>query len=373
MRYRMVFSTFCLFLLSFSFAHAQEDIFGNLEDDIAEMVTNELTRGFAFIPNIKNRTDTLSQGISQADAQNGTIVLSKSGSYAPVDNIAADIEITGTNILFDLKGRALEGAVIVIGKNISIKGGSILPPVPTNADQAATAAIMIRSGSKKVSIKKCYIECTDSILSGTLISLAGRDGIEICGENVDIYQTTVLSGASADTTTEAAAPAGSGIVISGLAKTVCITNCSIRSGSGGNAAVGKGGDAGHGILVKDTSLQVEISDCTIFSTGDGGTGGGGGDGGDGIRVSPGVKRVEAKHCTIKNTGSGKNPSGTDGKAIHDDVPGGSDASTFMSNFAYNIKNTIKFRIGGAGSEQGTLITHPPDNTPISMFANVFFS
>lgn len=374
MNYRLLFG---IFFLSFFSLVRSEDLFADLENDIGDMLSmEETTRRFAFIPKIKQRTDTLKIAIGQTDVTDGKIVLSKTAAYCPHDlNITADIEITGTNIMLDFAGRSLFGKITVSGDSALIKNCVIVALPATSLEDAQTAALTIHANTRGTSIKKCHVECIDSVLSTTFIpSVPGRSGIEICGSIVSVYDCSIIAGASTNSSSTNSDDGGCGIVVSGTANKVRIRDCILKSGNAGNSTNGNGGNGGYGIYLKDTVSEIEIEACTVFSTGNGGNGSvSGGNGGDGIRIESGAADVEVHHCKIRNTGAGGSPGGAGGKAIDDDIVLVGSEAICHTNFAQRISNTIKFDLLGTNLEQGVLLPNPISGIPVHQYANVYMS
>lgn len=356
--------------------YCETDIFSDLETELAELSAGGIARGLALVPKIKERTDTLKVPVNQSDALYGTITLNQTGGYFPLNNLVADIDITGTNVTLDLGGRSIVGKITISGNAVVLKNGAIVVPPPTTDEDASQAALTIHGNAKNVVIKKCHIECYDSYITNTATypSLAGRNGVKICGSVVNFYDTSIVPGASATTSTTHASDGGHAIVLAESANKVRILNNIMISGNGGSSTNGSGGNAGNGIHIIDTVNHVEVAHCTIFSTGSGGDGTtAGGNGGHGIRIESGAVDIGVHDCRIRNTGSGGSPGGIGGKAVFDEVTVSGAESILVSNFAHNIANSIKFDIAGGGTEKGVQSPNPPDGTVINPFANVYIS
>ena len=357
--------------------------------DEAELVT----RGFGLVPQILQRVDVLKKQISSSDAVFGKLTLNTVGTYSPLTNLVADIVITGTNVTLDLAGRSLVGSVTISGSAIVVKNGAITPRAPFNRDNTE-AAITVHQNATNVLIKRCHVQCTDSILTGSIFeivltdttnivyeqiitgsvfeSMPGRSGIEVSGNVVSVFDCSIVPGASASTSTINAEAGGHGVLLSGNANKVRVLDCIMISGDGGDAASGEGGDAGNGIYVKDTVNHAEISRCTLFGTGAGGDGSSaGGDGGHGVRIESTTDDIGVHDCRIRNTGVAGSPSGTAGKAVLDEVTTAGKYSMVFSNFAHNIANAVKFDLRGTGTEGGISTPNPPDGTVLNPFANVY--
>ena len=354
-----------------------------------------ISRGFGLLPQIIQRIDVLHKGLSDSDIVDGKITLSSVGGYCPLSNLVADIEITGTNVVLDLAGRSIFGTITVSGSTVVVKNGAVIPLAPLNTDKA-NAGITVHPNAGNVLIKRCHIVCADSILTGTLFdlvlsdtvnntyelvgtatvfdSMPGRSGIEVSGQAVNVFDCSVIPGASASTTNANAEDGGHAIILSGSANKVRVLDCIMISGNGGNAANDDGGNGGNGIYVKDTVNHSEISHCTIFGTGAGGNGSSNaGNGGQGIRIESTAVDIGVHDCRIRNTGAGGSPAGVGGKAVLDGVTTAGAYSMTFSNFAHNIANTIKYDLRGTGTEEGIVSPNPPDGTVLNPFANVYIS
>lgn len=354
------------------------------------------TRGIGLVPQILNRVDVLKKEVRQSDAVFGKIFLSNVGSYTLLENLVADIEITGTNVLLDLSGKSLVGCISISGSGVVVKNGAVAPLPPYMTSSHSNAAITVHEGSANVLLKLCHIVCSDSVLTGTLFdlvlsdtvnityeqvgtgtvfdSMPGRSGIEVRGDIVNVFDCSVIPGSSATTTTTHAESGGHGIILSGAAHKVRVKDCITLTGNGGNATDGNGGDAGTGIYVKDSANHIEITQCTIFETGDGGNGSvAGGNGGHGVHIESTAEDIGLHACRIRNTGNGGSPGGLGGKAILDEVTTAGKHSIIFSNFAHNISNAVKFDLQGGGTEDGISSPNPPDGTVLNSFANIYVS
>lgn len=354
-----------------------------------------ITRGFGLIPEIIQKVDVLKKGLSSSDIVDGTITLASVGGYCPLSNLVADIEITGTNVTLDLAGRSIIGTITISGSAVVVKNGAVTSIAPLNSDKAG-AAITVHANAANVLVKRCHIVCADSILTGTVFdlvlsdtvtetyelvgtgtvfdSMPGRSGIEVSGQIVNVFDCSVIPGASASTTTTHAEDGGHAIILSGSANKVRVLDCIMITGDGGDAADGNGGNAGYGIYVKDTATHAEICHCTVFETGAGGDGSSsGGSGGHGIRIESTAVDIGVHHCRIRNTGLGGSPGGAAGKAILDSVTTSGAYSIVFSNFAHNIANTIKYDLRSTGTEEGIASPNPPDGTVLNSLANIYIS
>ncbi len=358
-----------------------------------EVGYEDISRGFGLVPKIMEKMNVLHVGISTSDVKNGKITLSSVGSYSLLGNVVTDIEITGTNVLLDLAGRSVIGTISVSGDVVILKNGVVSAPSPLNLEKAQPA-ITVSEGSNCVLIKRCHVQCADSVLTGTLFelvatdttqttfelvatgtvfdSMPGRSGMEVGGTVVNVVDCSLIPGTSASTTTTHADDGGHGIILSGTANKVRLLECIMITGDGGNATDGDGGNGGHGIFVKDTVNHSEIAHCTIFGTGAGGNGSGnGGNGGHGIYIESTAVDIGVHDCRIRNTGIGGTPGGVGGKAVLDAVTTAGALSMVYSNFAHNIEHTLKFDLVGGGVEKGVSSPHPPDATVLNPFANVY--
>lgn len=344
-------------------------------------------RGFELVAKIKQRTDTLKIGFSQADInQDGKIILSKTGAYSPLHtNIIADVEITGTNVLVDLSGCSILGTVTVSGNAVMIKNGLIAPLPPTTVEAAAKAAITIHQNAQSIILKKCHVRCMDSITTSTTCSggqeqcgIPGRSAVEVKGKGISFTSCSFGSGAGANTSVGKGGDGGHGIIVSGTAFRVRFVDCVILAAKGGASADGDGGSGGHGFHVKNTASVVEIDGCNIYSTGNGGNGtDNGGNGGTGIRIKSSAIDVAVHDCNIRNTGAGGTPNGEGGKAIFDEVETAGAVSIIYRNIAHNIANAIKFDIAAGGVETGVEMTAaggvPVDGEAPTYYSNVYVS
>ncbi len=354
-----------------------------------------IDRGFGLVPQIIQRVDVLKKGLSSSDIVDGKITLASVGGYCPLSNLVADIEITGTNVTLDLAGRSVIGTITISGSAVAVKNGAVTPRAPLNSDKAG-AAITVHANAGNVLVKRCHIVCADSILTGTLFdlvlsdtvtntyelvgtgtvfdSMPGRSGIEVSGQVVNVFDCSIIPGASASTTTTHADDGGHAIILSGSANKVRVLDCIMITGDGGDAADGDGGNGGHGIYVKDTVNHSEISHCTIFGTAAGGDGSSkGGNGGHGICIESTAIDIGVHDCRIRNTGVGGSPGGIEGKAVLDKVITAGAYSMVFSNFAHNIANTINYDLRVTGTEEGIVSPNPPDGTVLNPFANVYVS
>ena len=354
-----------------------------------------IMRGFGLVPQIIQRIDVLNKGLSSSDIKDGKITLTSVGGYSPLSNLVADIEITGTNVTLDLAGRCIIGTITISGSAVVVKKGVVAPRAPLNSDKAG-AAITVHANAENVLVKRCHIMCADSVLTGTLFdlvlsdtvnniyelvgtgtvfdSMPGRSGIEVSGQIVNVFDCSIVPGASPSTTTTHADDGGHAIILSGSADKVRVLDCIMITGDGGDATDGDGGNGGNGIYVKDTATHAEISHCTIFGTGAGGDGSrNGGNGGHGIRIESTAIDIGIHNCRIRNTGLGGSSGGIGGKAVLDAVATAGAYSMVFSNFAHNIANTIKYDLRATGTEEGIVSPNPPDGTVLNSFANVYVS
>jgi len=308
--------------------------------------------------------------ITSADISGGTITISNPGTYRLGEDVTATISIQSSCVLLDLNNRILTGNIVVTASNINvtIENGTVIGTDNTGISLDGFSQI----------VRNVIVHMNAQAAS------AGRDAILVNGvDDALIIGCTVRGGNGGTLGGGAGASGGSGIVLSS-AKRCVVRDCIVYSGSGGNAALGggSGGDAGHGIDVGGSSSDVEIDGCIIMATGAGGdnsVSGTNGDGGHGIRVANTCADVAVHDCIIRNTGAGGTGLGlpaTKGKAIFDSVTTAGSLSVFLRNFAHNIANTIKYDFQNEGTEKGTQVANPPDNTVLSepnQFVNAYMS
>ena len=307
----------------------------------------------------------------------GTITLSTAGHYTLGEDLTANIDITASCITVDLNNRSLTGVITVDGggsdiANLELHNGFVLPPAPSTAP---AAGITVDLGVSKLNIFDIILFCTDTSAS----AVAGRTGMEIAGDEVNIINCHITAGAAGDST-GVAFDGGDGIELTSTSTNAIMRDCGIFSGDGGATSnvVNTAGRGGHGIFVNAAS-NAKITNCLVQRTGVGGdntASGTPGVGGDGVNIVSTSDDIEVTYCTIRNTGVG----GTggvgvaDGSAINDLVPAADPGkSIILSNVGHNIANTsIRFEIGAAG-EKGVALTYPPTTTAVNVYANVYIT
>ena len=296
--------------------------------------------------------------LTSADIVGGNIDLASSGNYAFAEELTTDMTITASCITLDLNDLCMTGTMIISGDNVTVKNGTLLPPAGAGGGTAITAV------SNRTKISNLTIRGTDAVVGGQ----AGKDGIEVAGNDWLVENCTIITGAGSG----ASARGGHGISLLAAANNILIRNCLISTGDGGSADPGS--DGGNGINVNG-STDVEIADCTIFKTGAGGTSGAstGGDGGQGIFIDNSSTDISVHNCIIRNTGAGGGgaPAGVGGKAIDDNVAVGAAESIIFGNFAHNIANALKYDLQAGGVETGFALSNPPSSTAVSVYANVY--
>ncbi len=307
--------------------------------------------------------------LSSSDVVAGTITLSTPGNYCLSEDVTANVTISANCVTLDLNHRCLTGVISTTGgsDDVEIKNGNITPPAPTSAP---AAAITIPSSNDRVRISNVVIFCVGTNTTG----VAGRDGIEVHGDQAQIFDTTIKSGRGDDDGTTGT-NGGRGIFVGEFANNTVIKNCIISTGVGGDGGT-TGGNGGNGISV-ETAVETEVTDTTILFTGNGGDGSDTrGDGGDAVFIDSDSLDTVIRNCTMRNTGAaggGAGGGGRAGRAIQDEVTTVANLSMSYANFAHNIANTIKFNLQGLGTEQGVALANPPTATVVNSFANVFVS
>ena len=303
----------------------------------------------------------------------GTITLSTAGHYTLAEDLTANIDITASCISLDLNHRSLTGIVTVDGgsdiADLELYNGFLLPPAPATAP---SAGITVDSGVSKLSIFNIILFCTDTSAS----AVAGRTGMEIAGDEVNITNCHITAGAAGNATSGDGFDGGDGIELTSTSTNAIIRDCAIFGGNGGDTEAGLGttaGRGGHGIFVNAAS-NAQIVDCIVLLTGAGGDGAEtGGAGGDGVNIVSTSDDIEVAGCTLRNTGAaGAGGSPAAGKAINDSVPAADPGkSIILSNIGHNIADTAtRFNIGNAG-EKGISLTYPPTTTAVNVYANVY--
>lgn len=303
--------------------------------------------------------------LSSSDIVAGAIILSTAGNYCLSEDVTANITISADCVSLDLNQRCLTGVISVSSDDIEVKNGNVTPAPPTSGP---AAAITITSASDRAHVSDVLIICADT--STPPFAGAGRDGIEVEGNDTQILDTTIKSGAGGDDSN-----GGKGIFVGASANNAVIKNCIISTGNGGDSGGGSGGNGGDGISV-EAATETEVTDTTILFTGNGGTGFvSGGVGGDAVFINSGAEDTVIRNCTMRNTGAAGAgpPGGRAGRAIEDQVIIVANLSMCYSNFAHNIANSIKYNLQAAGTEQGVALANPPTATVVNSFANAFVS
>jgi hypothetical protein len=349
--------------------------------------------GEATVP-IESCVDELSLGgetvLSAADVSlTGTITILESGNYCVFEDLTADIAITGTGVALDLNGHCITGVIQVqsadVGFSITdiiVTNGSVTPPSPPGPPSSSTpdAAITISANVQRAFVTDIIIQCADSP-----IDTAGRVGIEIAGDDVQIHDCTITSGNATERAADTAGKGpsgGDGILITSTASNALVKKCIIMAtGRGAHVILGGvdglGGNGGHGIHVNGAN-NSKISFCTVMSTGDGGRGIGSnaGDGGDGIRIAISSVHTLVHDCVLRNIGAdGQSPfSGVDGIGIRDAVVVSDDFSVIYRNIVHNVAGAARYSLQG-GANTGTAVPNPPTTgtTIASDFENIYFS
>jgi hypothetical protein len=293
----------------------------------------------------------------------GTIILSTSGNYCVATDLATGILINTTGVALNLNGHSITGVIEVTGttSNVVIENGLLTPAAPSSAPQAA---LVIGTNASAVRIQDLQITCTDSDAG-----IAGRTGVQISGNDIQITRCTVIAGAGGNTSGVAAPDGGDGIEVTSAATNTVIKNCVLLSGNGAdtNGAGNAGGVGGFGIHINN-AVHAEIISSTIFRVGLGGSGDPAGESGDGIRIESSSDAVSVHDCIIRNAGTGGISAG-DG--VVDVVS--TTSSVIFRNIAYDIDGT-NFSLVNSGSEDGVdLVVHDfsPTATINNYMVNVF--
>lgn len=301
---------------------------------------------------IESKVDALDlsegTGIETADfSGTTTLTLSESGNYCLEEDITGDLFITGTGVALDLNGHCLTGIIKAFSDtpgetiaDIVIENGFITAPAPAAppSDTIPDAAITFTQAQRGM-VRDVFIECADS--PG---EIAGRIGIEIVGDDVQILGCKIATGAAG--VGNPPANGGDGILVTSGSRDTIIRNCIILSTGNGSGAVfisgaEDGGDGGHGVHVNG-AIDTVIEECLIRNTGNGGSqvnNGTEGDGGDGIRITADSQNTLVHDCTLRNMGSTPNAGGTrglHGTAIRDLVTDTSSLSAIYRNVAHNL-------------------------------------
>ena len=300
---------------------------------------------------IESKVDALDlsegTGIETADfSGTTTLTLSESGNYCLEEDITGDLFITGTGVTLDLNGHCLTGIIKAFSDtpgetiaDIVIENGFMTPPAPSAppSDTIPDAAITFTQAQRGV-VRDVFIECADS--PG---EIAGRTGIEIVGDDVQILGCKIASGAAGEGNPPA--NGGDGILVTNGSRDTIIRNCIILSTGNGSGAVfisgaEDGGDGGHGVHVNG-AIDTVIEECTVRNTGNGGEdvdNGNEGDGGDGIHITVDSQNTLVHDCTLHNMGSTPNTAnpGIHGTSIRDLVTDISSLSAIYRNVAHNL-------------------------------------
>ena len=342
---------------------------------------------------IESKIDALSLTdetvLTSADVSiTGTITIFDSGNYCVSEDITADVVITGTGVALDLNGHCINGIIRVQPvADIIITNGFVNAPAPpgniTGSVITPDAAITLGVGVQRAFVTDITIQCADSS-----VDIAGRVGIEIAGDDVQVSRCTITSG---NATQRAAATAGQGpsggdgILVTSDAKDAVIRKCIVMATGNGATVInggldGNGGDAGHGFHVNGAD-NTEIAFCMVMSTGVGGSGEGinppfvAGDGGDAIRIESSSLDTLVHDCVLRNMGAGgPQPfSGVPGFGIRDAVVDVSFLSAIYRNLVYNKLSSAYRLRGGAGA--GEVVFNPPQSSSIieNDFVNIYLA
>ncbi len=295
--------------------------------------------------------DTSTTGVScgvvelgQSSVMGGSLAISTAGSYCLKEDITADVTIGASCVLLDMHGRCVTGTITVSSGSFSvIKNGFVNPPAPSVF--SGSAGISVALGVSKFFIDNVTVECVDSGAGG---GIAGRDAIQVAGDDVQVRHSTFIA-AAGGSSGGTAGVGGDGIALTSDASDVVIANCVLIGGDGGDETSGAGtaGSGGHGVSIAG-STDVVIEECTVFHAGDGGTSvsPNGGDGGHGIVFITSVaNNVFIKNCTIQKTGAGGSSSQFGGDGGH----GIFVASIVGNNTKIAISNCIISDTGAGGS------------------------
>ncbi|TET34674.1 hypothetical protein E3J61_02515 [Candidatus Dependentiae bacterium] len=182
----------------------------------------------------------------------GTITLSTAGHYTLAEDLTANIDITASRITVDLNSRSLTGVITIDGggsdiANLELYNGFLLPPAPATAP---SAGITVDSGVSKLSIFNIILFCTDTSAS----AVAGRSGMEIAGDEVNITNCHITTGAAGNAGNVVGFAGGDGVELTSTSTNAIIRDCVISTGAGGdNASNFSAGRGGHGIFVNAAS------------------------------------------------------------------------------------------------------------------------
>lgn len=298
-------------------------------------------------------------------AVTGTITLSTPGNYCVATDLTAGIFIDTTGIGLNLNGHCVTGVIEVAGatSNVVIENGLLTPAAPTTAPQAA---IMTGANTSEIRIRGLQIICFDSA-----VGIAGRAGMQISGDDIQVTGCTVIAGAGGNIMGGAAGKdGGHGIEVTSAATNTVVENCIISSGNGADTAgIGNaGGAGGHGVYINN-AVHAEIVSSTILRVGLGGLGDPAGESGDGIRIASSSDTVSVHDCVIRNAGT--SGGGSFGDGVVDLVS--TSSSVVFRNIAYDIAGT-NFSLLNSGSEDGVdLVVHDfsPTATINNYMVNVY--
>lgn len=339
--------------------------------------------GQSTVP-IESCVDELGVGnetvLTSADVSiTGTITILDSGNYCVSEDLTADVAITGTGVALDLNGHCINGIIRVqpasAGSSsitdIIITNGFVNAPAPpgniTGSVITPDAAITLGVRVQRAFVTDITIDCVDSS-----VNIAGRVGIEIEGDEVQVSRCTITSGNATEraaATTGQGPSGGDGILVTSDAKDVVIRKCIVMAtGQGSNVEVpgtaGVGGDGGHGFHVNGAD-NTEIAFCTVMSTGIGNKGSDGsgsanaGDGGDGIRIESSSLDTLVHDCVLRNMGAkGAASGGANGIGIRDVVVDASFLSAIYRNLVYSSTYILRGAVGGFG------VDNPPQSSAI---------
>jgi len=365
--------------------------------------------------------------LNSGDVSGGSITLSTAGNYCLSEDITSNIFITTSCVSLDLNDRCLTGYVSITGDETMVKNGTILPTaagaapgiiVGSAADRTHITNVVIKAedgagiGGISMGGADCIIEgCTINSGSGATNGSGGY-AIELSAlaDRTLIKNCTITTGAGGASSGSAGGDGGTGILISS-SNTVIVEDCTIfstgaggvgdGSNNGGNGGIGihasscsytsivrcivqatgngangfnaTGGDGGHGIKVDSSTLQVSIGSCLIQNLGNGGSGDAAGSGGHGVFIEGDTcAGTKVRNCDISNTGSAGTGTGqVEGMAVRDEVTTAANVSLVVSNFAYNIANSIRYYLQNVNIEAGFDISNPPTSTAVSVYTNVF--
>jgi len=302
---------------------------------------------------IDTSTTTAACGVvelSQSDVSGGTLSITTPGSYCLTEDITAIVSIRSSCVLLDMNGRCVTGRISISSLGsinfVVIKNGFVNAPGASGAD--ISAGITVAGVVSKLFINNVTVECDDSSAGG---GIAGRDAIEVAGDDIQI-QNCILTAGAGGSSTGTAGVGGDGITLTSTASEVVIAGCIIRGGDGGDETSGGGtaGAGGHGISIVGPT-DVVIEQCTVLKAGDGGVAiaPNGGDGGHGIAfITSQSDNVFIKNCTIQKSGAGGNATQFGGDGGH----GISVASVSNTKVAVSNCMISDTGVGGNGGTTG---------------------